>query len=90
MTETIKRKPKTKRRPSSEWHRHKNTVPLTERGVFKIAEAADYLGQSFTRIRRLVTDRQLNRLPGSRHILIARAECDRWIREQSDIAKFAA
>jgi excisionase family DNA binding protein len=87
---TITNRKQERRKPSSEWHRHKNTVPLTERGVFKIAEAADYLGQSLTRIRRLVTDGQLNRLPGSRHILIARAECDRWIREQSDIAKFAA
>ena len=78
------------RKPSFKWKRRTNTVPLTERGVFKLPEAADYLSQSISRLRRLISRHELHRLPGSRHILIARAECDRWIREQTDIAKLGA
>ena len=83
-------KPKEKRKPSSEWTRRKNAVPLTERGVLRLPEVADYLSESITSVRRRLKRGELHRLPGSRHVLIPRAECDRWIREQSDIAKLAA
>jgi hypothetical protein len=38
---TITDKPKKKKKPSSEWNRRTNTVPLTERGAFQLPEAAD-------------------------------------------------
>jgi hypothetical protein len=34
-------KPKKKKKPSSEWNRRTNAVPLTERGAFQLPEAAD-------------------------------------------------
>jgi hypothetical protein len=83
-------KPKKKRKPSSEWKRRTNTVPLDERGAFQLREAADYLSLSLTVVRRLIKRRLIRRLPGIRHLVITRAECDRFLREQEDIAKIAA
>jgi hypothetical protein len=67
-----------------------NTVPLVERGAFQLPEAADYLSLSITTVRRLIANRLIQRLPRIRHIVITRAECDRFLREQTDIAKVAA
>jgi excisionase family DNA binding protein len=86
-------KPKKKRKPYSEWKppaRRTNTVPLTERGAFQIREAADYLSLSVATVRRLIKRGLLQRLPGVRHIVITRADCDRFLREQQDIGKIAA
>ena len=93
MSTTIDNRAKKKRKPSSKWHRRTNTVPLTERGVLKLRESADYLSESISSVRRRIKRGELNRLPGSRHVLIARAECDRWIREQMEkrlLGKIAA
>jgi hypothetical protein len=81
---------KKKRKDSSLWNRRTNTVPLTERGAFELPEAADYLSRSVTTVRRLIKRGQLRRLPGFRDIVIAKAECDRFLREQTDIAQLAA
>jgi hypothetical protein len=81
---------KRTRKPSSEWNRRKNTVPLDQRGAFQIDEAADYLSRSITVVRRLIKRGQIRRLPGFRDIVITKAECDRFLREQEDIAKLAA
>jgi len=86
---TLIDKPKKKRKPSSEWNRRQNAVPLTERGAFQLPEAADYLSRSITVVRRLIKRGQLARLPGFRDIVIAKAECDRFLREQTDIGKIA-
>ena len=90
MRITGDRKPKPKRKPSSEWNRRKNTVPLDERGAFQVREAADYLSLSLTVVRRLIKRGLIRRLPAIRHVVITRAECDRFLREQTDIAKLAA
>lgn len=81
---------KKKRKPSKFWNRRTNTVPLIERGAFQLPEAADYLSRSITSVRRLIKRGQLVRLPGFRDIVITKAECDRFLREQTDIAKLAA
>ena len=81
---------KKKRKDSSLWNRRTNTVPLTERGAFELPEAADYLSRSITTVRRLIKRGQIRRLPGFRDIVIAKAECDRFLREQTDIAELAA
>ena len=81
---------KKRRKPSSEWNRRKNTVPLDERGAFQLREAADYLSVSLTVVRRLIKRGLIRRLPGIRHVVITHAECDRFLREQEDIAKVAA
>jgi len=65
-------------------------IPLDERGAFKIKEAAVYLGVSVSQVRRYVRRRLITRLPAVRHVIIAKAECDRFLREQTDIAKLAA
>src|SRR5438552_18163655 len=78
-----------KRKPSSEWNRRTNTVPLTERGAFQLPESADYLSRSPTVVRRLIKKGLLRRLPGFRDIVITKAECDRFLREQTDIGKIA-
>jgi len=83
-------KSKRKRKPSSEWNRRTNTVPLTERGAFQLPEAADYLSRSITTVRRLIKRGVIRRLPGFRDIVITKAECDRYLREQQDIGKLAA
>jgi excisionase family DNA binding protein len=83
-------KPKKNRKPSSNWKRRINTVPLGERGAFQLPEAADYLSVSITTVRRLIEKKLIQRLPGIRHVVITRAECDRFLREQTDIAKLAA
>ena len=83
-------KSKTKRKPSSELNRRTNTVPLTERGAFQLPEAADYLSRSITTVRRLIKRGVIRRLPGFRDIVITKAECDRYLREQQDIGKLAA
>ena len=90
MRTSSERKPKKKRKPSSEWNRRTNTVPLTERGAFQLREAADYLSLSLTVVRRLIKRGLIRRLPGIRHIVITRDECHRFLREQTDIAKLAA
>jgi hypothetical protein len=79
-----------KRKDSSLWHRRTNTVPLNERGAFQLPEAADYLSRSIMTVRRLIKRGQIRRLPGSRDIVITKAECDRFLREQEDIGKLAA
>ena len=81
---------KKKRKESSFWNRRTNSVPLTERGTFQLPESADYLSRSITTVRRLVKRGELRRLPGFRDIVIAKAECDRYLREQTDIGKLAA
>jgi len=83
-------KHKKKRKPSSEWNRRVNSVPLDQRGAFQLPEAADYLSRSLTVVRRLIKRRQLGRLPGFRDIVIAKSECDRFLREQTDLGKLAA
>ena len=90
MSTTTEITPKKQRKPSREWNRHKNEVPLTERGAFQLPEAADYLSRSLTTVRRLVKKGLLRRLPGFRDVVITRAECDRFLREQTDIAQLAA
>jgi excisionase family DNA binding protein len=90
MSTTADTKQKKKRKPSSEWKRRLNYVPLVERGAFQLPEAADYLSLSITTVRRLIEKKLIQRLPGIRHIVITRAECDRFLREQTDIAKLAA
>ena len=84
---TTTSKSKTARRPSSEWNRRRNEVPLLERGAFQLPEAADYLGVSITQVRRWIRRSLIKRIPGIRIIVIAKAECDRFLREQTDIAK---
>jgi hypothetical protein len=79
-----------KRKDSSLWNRRTNTVPLSERGAFQIDEAADYLSRSITSVRRLIKRGQLTRLPGFRDVVIAKVECDRFLREQTDLAKLVA
>ena len=65
-------------------------VPLRDRGAFKIKEAATYLGVSVVQVRRYIRRRLITRLPGIRHVVITKAECDRFLREQNDIGKVAA
>ena len=83
-------KSKKKRKPSSEWARRTNYVPLVERGAFQLPEAADYLGVSVTQVRRWIQRGLIKRIPGIRVIVITKAECDRFLREQNDIGKVAA
>jgi excisionase family DNA binding protein len=90
MSTTSDGKLKRRRKPSSEWNRRKNTVPLDERGAFQLREAADYLSLSLTIVRRLIKRGLIRRLPGIRHVVITKAECDRFLCEQTDIAKLAA
>jgi hypothetical protein len=66
-----------------------NSVPLDQRGAFQLPEAADYLSHSITSVRRLIKRGLIRRLPGLRVIVITRAECDRFLREQTDIAELA-
>jgi Helix-turn-helix domain len=81
---------KMKRKPSSEWARRTNYVPLVERGAFQLPEAADYLSVSITQVRRWIQRGLIKRIPGIRVIVITKAECDRFLREQTDIAELAA
>jgi hypothetical protein len=81
---------KKKRKPSSEWARRTNYVPLVERGAFEIGELADYLSLSVSTVRRLIKRGLLKRLPGLRQIVVSKGECDRFLREQTDVAKLAA
>jgi hypothetical protein len=67
-----------------------NTAPLSDRGAFQIEEAADYLTLGVTTVRRLLKRGLIKRLPGIRIIVITKAECDRFLREQTDIAELAA
>ena len=90
MSKTTDSKSKTTRRPSSEWKRHINSVPLVERGAFQLPEAANYLSLSPTQVRRFIFRGLIKRLPGLRIIVITKAECDRFLREQTDIAQLAA
>ena len=90
MSKASESKPKKPRKPSSEWDRRKNEVPLVERGAFQLPEAADYLSVSITQVRRWIQRRLIKRIPGIRIILITKAECDRFLREQTDIGKLAA
>ena len=83
-------KSKKKRKPSSEWARRTNYVPLVERGAFQLPEAADYLGVSVTQVRRWIHRGLIKHIPGIRVIVITKAECDRFLREQTDVAKLAA
>ena len=83
-------KSKKKRKPSAEWARRTNYVPLVERGAFQLPEAADYLGVSITQVRRWIHRGLIKRLPGIRVIVITKAECDHFLREQTDIAQLAA
>jgi Helix-turn-helix domain len=90
MSKATDSKSKRTRKPSSQWKRHRNEVPLVERGAFQLPEAADYLSLSQTQVRRLIHRSLIKRLPGIRIIVITKAECDRFLREQSDIAQLAA
>ena len=87
---TTDTKQKEQRKPSSEWNRRTNAVPLSERGAFQLPETADYLSRSPTAVRRLIKKGLLRRLPGFRDIVTTKAECDRFLREQTDIGKLAA
>jgi hypothetical protein len=65
-------------------------IPFDERGAYKIREAAVYLGGiSVSQVRRYIRRGLITRLPGLRHVVITKAECDRFLREQTDIAKLA-
>lgn len=86
MSTATDRKSKT----SSNWNRHENKVPLAERGAFQLPEAADYLSVSRTQIRRWIQRGLIKRIPGIRVIVIAKAECDRFLAEQNDLARLAA
>jgi hypothetical protein len=90
MSTTVDSKSKKPRKPSSKWNRRVNTVPLDQRGAFQLPEAADYLSHSITTVRRLIKRGMIRRLPGIRVIVITKAECDRFLREQQDIGKLAA
>jgi hypothetical protein len=90
MSTTTDSKSKRTRKPSSEWNRRRNEVPLVERGAFQLPEAADYLGVSITQVRRWIRGGLIKRIPGIRIIVITKAECDRFLREQTDIAQLAA
>jgi hypothetical protein len=81
---------KKKRKPSAEWARRTNYVPLVERGAFQLPQAADYLSVSITQVRRWIHRGLIKRIPGIRVIVITKAECDRFLREQTDIADLAA
>jgi hypothetical protein len=81
---------KKKKKPSSEWARRTNYVPLAERGAFQLPETADYLSVSITQVRRWIQRGLIKRIPGIRIIVVTKAECDRFLREQTDIAKLAA
>jgi len=87
---SIDSKSKRKRKSSSEWQRRKNQVPLVERGAFQLPEAADYLSVSITQVRHWIHRGLIKRIPGIRIILITKAECDQFLREQTDIAKLVA
>jgi excisionase family DNA binding protein len=65
-------------------------VTLRDRGAFKIKEAAIYLGVSIMQVRRYIRRGLITRLPGIRHVVITRSECDRFLSEQQDIGKVAA
>jgi Helix-turn-helix domain len=90
MSKTADSKSKKTRRPSSEWNRRRNEVPLVERGAFQLPEAADYLSVSITQVRRWIHRGLIKRIPAIRIIVITKAECDRFLREQTDIGKLAA
>jgi hypothetical protein len=90
MSKTVDSKSKKTRRPSSEWNRRRNEVPLVERGAFQLPEAADYLGVSIMQVRRWIRRGLIKRLPSIRVVVVTKAECDRFLREQTDIAKLAA
>jgi excisionase family DNA binding protein len=83
-------KPKKSRKPSRLWNRRTNTVPLNERVSFQLPQAADYLSLSISTIRRLIKRGLIYPLPGIRHIVITRAECDRFLSAQTEIRKLAA
>ena len=87
---TTASKSKKQRKDSSEWNRRVNTVPLNQRGAFQLPEAADYLSHSMTSVRRLIKRGLIGRLPSLRVIVITKAECDRFLREQNDIGKLEA
>jgi hypothetical protein len=89
MRKTTDSKSRRTRRPSSEWARRTNYVPLVERGAFQLPEAADYLSVSITQVRRWIQRGLIKRIPGIRVIVITKAECDRFLREQTDIAELA-
>ena len=82
-------KSKKKRKPSAEWTRRTNCIPLVERGAFQLREAADYLGVSITQVRRWIHRGLIKRMPAIRIIIITKAECDRFLREHTDIADIA-
>ena len=65
-------------------------IALRDRGAFKIREAAIYLGVSVMQVRRYIQRGLIYRLPGVRHVIITRSECDRFLSEQQDIARVAA
>ena len=90
MSKTADTKSRRTRRPSSEWNRHRNKVPLVERGAFQLPEAGDYLSLSQTQVRRFIHRGLIKRLPGIRVIVITKAECDRFLREQTDLTQLAA
>jgi hypothetical protein len=82
-----------RRKPFSEWKppkRRKNQMPPEKRGAFKLPQAADYLSLSITTVRRLINRGLIYPLPGVRHVVIAKAECDRFLDAQREIRKLAA
>jgi hypothetical protein len=86
---TADSKSKRTRKAWSEWARRTNYVPLVERGAFQLPEAADYLSVSITQVRRWIQRRLIKRIPGIRVIVVTKAECDRFLREQTDIGNVA-
>ena len=55
-------------------------APAVERGAFKLSAAAQYLGGiSILSVRRLIDRGQLKPCRGLRHVLIPKAELDRFL-----------
>ena len=53
---------------------------LTDRGAFKLEEACEYLGGlAPITVRRLIARGLIKRVPAIRHLLIAKAELDRFL-----------
>ena len=80
MDTTTVSKSKKQRKDSSKWNRRVNTVPLNQRGSFQLREVADYFSVGVTTVRRLIKRGLIQPLPGIRHIVISKEECDRFLR----------
>jgi len=59
-------------------------------GLLRSEKRPFYLGVSVSQVRRHMPRKLITRLPGLRHVIMTRPECDWFLREQTDIAKLAA